>query len=126
MSKRGYRDRWDRLEAKSLDQQFISEMREGLSCSPIEARGIAEKVHEIYGPLFEASANPQPGQIQLVVIDASVAPNVPLSQATQKLVRLTLDAGEAIVKGVARVGWPSSDNTVWLAWPRKPSNREAC
>jgi len=31
-----------------------------------------------------------------------------------------------IVKRVVRVGWPSSDNTVWLAWPRKPSNREAC
>ena len=95
MSRRGDRDRWDRLQAKSLDQQFISEMREGLNCSPIEARAIAEKVHEIYGPLFEASAHPQPGQIQLVVVDASVAPNVPLSQATQKLVRLTLDAGEA-------------------------------
>lgn len=61
---------------------------------PIEAQAIAEKVHEIYGPLFEASTTPQPGQIQLVVVDASVAPNVPLSQATQKLVGLTLDAGE--------------------------------
>ena len=30
MSRRGDRDRWDRLQAKSLDQQFISEMREGL------------------------------------------------------------------------------------------------
>ena len=75
VSRRGDRDRWDRLQAKSLDQQFISEMREGLNCSPIEARAIAEKVHEIYGPLFEASAHPQPGQIQLVVVDASVAPN---------------------------------------------------
>ena len=116
MSRRGDRDRWDRLQAKSLDQQFISEMREGLNCSPIEARAIAEKVHEIYGPLFEASAHPQPGQIQLVVVDASVAPNVPLSQATQKLVRLTLDERvRPIVKRVARVGWPCSDNTVWLA-----------
>lgn len=87
------RGRWERLDAKNLDQQFINEMLEGLNCSPIEARAITEKVHEVYAPLFESGGKPRPGQIQMVVVDARVAPNVPLAKASQKLVTLTLDAG---------------------------------
>jgi uncharacterized protein DUF1670 len=86
---------WNRLQAKSLDSQFKNEMVTGLNCSPFEAEAIVEKVHEIYNPLLETSQGLKPGQIQLMVIDASVAPNVPLVKAKQRLVTLTLHAGAA-------------------------------
>jgi len=85
---------WNRLQAKSLDAQFKNEMVTGLNCSPFEAEAIIEKVHEIYTPLLETSQGLKPGQVQVMVIDASVAPNVPLAKAKQRLVTLTLYAGE--------------------------------
>lgn len=84
---------WNRLQAKSLDAQFKHEMVAGLNCSPFEAEAIVEKVHEVYTPLLETAQGLQPGQIQMTVIDASVAPNVPLAKAKQRLVTLTLHAG---------------------------------
>ncbi len=84
---------WDRLKAKTLDAQFSNEMRAGLNCSAFEAEAIVEKVHEVYAPLWEGSPAVKPGQIQLVVVDASVAPNVPLAKAQQRVVTLTLQAG---------------------------------
>lgn len=84
---------WHRLQAKTLDAQFMNEMISGLNCSPFEAESIVEKVHEIYTPLLETTQALKPGQIQVMVIDASVAPNVPLAKAKQRLVTLTLHAG---------------------------------
>lgn len=85
---------WSRLQAKSLDAQFVNEMVSGLNCSPFEAEAIVEKVHEIYTPLLETSQGLKPGQIQVTVVDASVAPNTPLIKAKQRLVTLTLHAGK--------------------------------
>ncbi len=85
---------WNRLKAKSIDAQFTNEMVTGLNCSPFEAEAIVEKVHEIYSPLLETIQGLKPGQIQVAVIDASVTPNVPLAKAKQRLVTLTLHAGE--------------------------------
>ena len=85
---------WNRLQAKSLDSQFVNEMVTGLNCSPFEAEAIVEKVHEIYTPLLETSQGLRPGQIQMTIIDALVAPNVPLIKAKQRLVTLTLHAGQ--------------------------------
>lgn len=82
--------RWDRISAKSLDTQFSNAMQQGLNCSPFEAQIMVEKVHELYGPLFDTSTSLQPGQIQTVVVDASVPAGVALAQASQKRVTLTL------------------------------------
>lgn len=84
--------RWDRINAKSLDQQFMLEMIRGLNCSRFEAEAIAEKVHEVYSPVLEERGI-QPGQITISVIRADVPPPVPLKEAAQQLVRLTLHAG---------------------------------
>ncbi len=89
---------WSRLQAKSLDAQFKNEMITGLNCSPFEAEAIVEKVHEIYAPLLDTAQGLKPGQIQIMVIDASVAPNVPLTNAKQRLVTLTLHAGETDIE----------------------------
>jgi hypothetical protein len=82
--------RWERISAKSIDTQFMTAMQRGLNCSPFEAQIMVEKVHELYGPWFDNSTTVQPGQIQLMVVDASVPPGVSLSQSAQKLVTLTL------------------------------------
>ncbi len=85
--------RWQRAEARHLDAQFLAEIQAGMNCSRFEAEAILAKVHAIYDPVWEGGTRLGPGQVQLMVIDASVAPNVPLAQAQQRLVTLTLDAG---------------------------------
>jgi hypothetical protein len=86
--------RWQRAAARHLDTQFINEIMQGMNCSLFEAQAIRDKVHEVYMPLMEMSGTIKPGQIQITVIDTSVAPNIPLAQAKQRLVILTLDAGQ--------------------------------
>ncbi len=85
---------WSRLQAKNLDAQFSNEMVNGLNCSPFEAEVIVGKVHEVYAPLFETSPELKPGQIRIMAVDISAAPNTPLAKAKQRLVTLTLDAGK--------------------------------
>ena len=64
-----------------------------MNCSPFEAAAISAAVHQVYAPLLETTDALKPGQLQLAVIDARVAPNIPLAQAQQRLVTLTFDAG---------------------------------
>ena len=68
----------------------MTAMQRGLNGTSFEAQIMVEKVHELYGPWFDNSTTVQPGQIQVMVVDASVPPGVPLSESTQKLVTLTL------------------------------------
>jgi len=84
--------KWNRLLAKSIENQFIQEMIEGLNCSPFEAEAILEKVYAVYGYQFDSANVIKPGQIQLMAIDASVTPNTPLIKAKQTLVTLTMKA----------------------------------
>lgn len=98
---------WSRLQAKNLDAQFSNEMVNGLNCSPFEAEAIVEKVHEVYAPLFETSEALKPGQIQIMAVDASAAPNTPLSKAKQRLVTLTLDAGKEDIECRKRASVPA-------------------
>ena len=84
--------RWQRSEARHLDAQFLAEIQYGMNCSLFEAEAILTKVHDVYDPVWEGGTRLNPGQIQITVVDASVAPNVPLTKARQRLVTLTLDA----------------------------------
>ncbi len=89
------RQRWSRANARQLDAQFMNAIIQGLNCSPFEAEALRDTVHEVYAPLLEAHDSLKPGQLRLSVTAAEVAPNVPLAQAQQRLVTLTLDAGAA-------------------------------
>jgi hypothetical protein len=84
--------RWQRAEARNMDTEFTSEIMEGMNCSQFEATAILGKVYDVYAPLFDVSDALRPGQIRVSVIDAGVAPNVPLVSAKQRMVVLTLDA----------------------------------
>lgn len=85
--------KWDRLAQKQLDQQFVAEIVSGLQCSPFEAVAILEMVYKIYAPFFETSGTLKPGQILFPVISVEVPPNIPLSEAKQLTVVLTIDTG---------------------------------
>lgn len=87
------RQRWSRAQARHLDAQFMHTIQHGMNCSAFEAEAIRDAVYEVYAPLLEASDALRPGQLRLSVTAAEVAPNVPLAQAPQRLVTLTLDAG---------------------------------
>lgn len=81
---------WNRITSKSIDVQFMNAMQQGLNCSPFETEIMVEKVHEIYGPLFDHPLTVKPGQIQTMVIDITVPAGVSLINAKQKLVTVTL------------------------------------
>ena len=85
--------RWQRASARNLDARFINEITQGMDCSAFEAEAIRDKVHEVYTPLMETADTLKPGQLRMAVIDAGVVPNTPLAKAQQRLVSLTLDAG---------------------------------
>ena len=87
--------RWQRAAARQLDAQFMTTIMHGMHCSPFEAEAIRDAVHTVYAPLMDTADTLKPGQLRHSVIDASVAPNTPLSQAAQRVVVLTLDAGLA-------------------------------
>lgn len=88
------RQRWERVRAKSLDQQFLQEMMDGLQCSRFEAQAILDKAHEVFAPLLSNPGSLHPGQVQVSVLDAATPAKVPLRKARQRLVTLTLSQAE--------------------------------
>lgn len=82
--------RWDRLNAKSLDQQFINEIIHGLNCSPFEASAVLDTVYRVFGDYFESQQSLKPGQIRLSVTSIEAGNGQRLSEAKQVTVTLTL------------------------------------
>ncbi len=70
-----------RLSCKSLDARFLSEICEGLNCSPFEADAVLSVVQEVYAPYLDTAptASP-PGKVTLVVVDAEEPAGKPLSK----------------------------------------------
>jgi hypothetical protein len=83
-------DRWNRLETKSLGQQFVNEIIHGLNCSPFEASAVLETVYRVFGDYFDSSTNLKPGQIKLSVLSVEAQSGQRLSDAKQVTVTLTL------------------------------------
>ena len=88
------REAFQRLSCKSLDTQFLAEIREGLNCSPFEAEAVLTVVKEIYAPYLD-SASPQapPGKSTLMVVSAEEPAGKPLSKCQMKQVSLTVHRG---------------------------------
>jgi len=82
--------RWDRLNAKNLDQQFIEEIIHGLNCSPFEASAVLDTVYEVFRDYFDSRDNLKPGQIRLSVVSVEANNGKRLSEAKQVSVTLTL------------------------------------
>jgi len=83
--------KWDRLEAKSLDNQFVNDIITGLNCSNFEARAVLDTVHKVYGDFFDSSAELAPGKAKFIVISAEDFPSAKLDEATKVSVILTIN-----------------------------------
>ena len=54
--------RWDRLNTKNLDQQFVRLIIDGLNCSPFEASAVLDAVYDVFGNYFDSSDSLKHGQ----------------------------------------------------------------
>lgn len=83
--------KWDRLEQKQLDQQFINTVIQGMRCSPFEAGALLDTVHKVYGTYFETCGVLKPGQTLFQVLSIDNCPSTPIGQAKQIQVVLTIE-----------------------------------
>lgn len=84
-------EKWDRLDVKNLDNQFINTIIHGLNCSSFEAKAVLDTVHEVYGDYFECSEELAPGKAKFIVISAEEPPSAKLAEATMVKVILTIN-----------------------------------
>lgn len=83
--------KWTRLEAKSLDSQFINDIIQGMNCSSFEAKAVLDTVHKVYGDFFDCSQELAPGQAKFMVISVEDSPAKKLEEATKVCVTLTIN-----------------------------------
>jgi predicted transcriptional regulator len=84
-----------RLECKTLDAKFLTEIQQGLNCSPFEAEAVLNVVKEVYFPWLEQqeTASLMPGKITLVAVAADEPAGKPISQCEKQTVCLRLHRG---------------------------------
>jgi hypothetical protein len=88
------REELRRLEAKSLEAKFLTEVQHGLNCSPFEAKAVLDVVKEVFGPLFEATGPAiAPGKLGLIVVGADEPAGKPLRECVKVAVGLTVHRG---------------------------------
>ncbi len=85
-----HREAIERLESKTLDARFTTEIQQGLNCSPFEAEAVLDVVKEVYFP-FLSSESPQapPGKIALIAVAADEPAGKPVSHCKKQTVGLT-------------------------------------
>src|SRR6266851_5103568 len=84
-----------RLDSKTLDSRFTTEIQQGLNCSPFEAEAVLDVVKEVYLPFF-AAESPQapPGKITLIAVAADEPAGKPVAACNKQTVCLTLHRGK--------------------------------
>ena len=83
-----------RLTVKTLDQVFITRVREGLGCSQFEAQALTELVREVYFPWLAQPEGIQAGQLAMTAVSADEPGHKPLAQCKMVPIVLTLYAGD--------------------------------
>lgn len=88
------REMLERLESKTLDAQFLTIVRDGLSCSAFEAKAVLEVVHQVYLPFMNAGATKAPpGKITLMAVSADEPAGKPIADCEKRAVCLTVHRG---------------------------------
>lgn len=84
-----------RLDSKTLDARFTTEIQQGLNCSPFEAEAVLDVVKEVYFP-FLAAETPQvpPGKITLIAVAADEPAGKPVVDCKKQTICLTLHRGK--------------------------------
>jgi hypothetical protein len=90
--------KWQRLQQKQLENQFIRQVCDGCRCSPFEAQAVLQTVYTVFSPFFDNATSLKPGQIQIPVTAVESHPSQSLAEAPCVLVTLTLcDDGEDLL-----------------------------
>jgi len=83
-----------RLDSKTLDAKFLTEVEQGLNCSPFEAEAVLEVVKEVYFPFVdEHCAQAPPGKVTLVAVSAEEPAGKPVVDCEKQTVCLTVHRG---------------------------------
>ena len=84
----------DRLQSKTLKNQFQTEICTGLNCSPFEADAVYEVVEEVFFPtLDQHQPLMPPGRISLVLVDADEPAGKSVADCQKRNVCLHLHRG---------------------------------
>jgi hypothetical protein len=82
-----------RLVVKTLDDQFLTEVREGLGCSRFESEAVLKVVHEVFAPLMGEARSGTPGTVSLIAVDADEPAGKPLARCRKKTITLAVHRG---------------------------------
>jgi hypothetical protein len=84
-----------RLESKTLEARFLTEIQQGLNCSPFEGEAVLKVVKEVYFPyLDQVESRPAlPGKITVVAVCADEPAGKPIAKCEKRVVSLTLHRG---------------------------------
>ncbi|MBA2708705.1 MAG: DUF1670 domain-containing protein [Gemmatimonadaceae bacterium] len=92
--KRPKRTDLDRLAVKTLDDRFITEVQQGLNCSPFEGAAVLKLVREVFAPfLGSESSSGAPGTMSLIAVDADEPAGKPLANCLKRTVSLLVHRG---------------------------------
>src|SRR6516225_5249887 len=85
----------ERLDSKTLDARFTTEIEQGLNCSPFESEAVLGVVKEVYFPFLSSEASePAPGKITLIAVAADEPAGKPVADCNKQTVCLTLHRGK--------------------------------
>lgn len=85
----------ERLDSKTLDSRFTSEIEQGLNCSPFEAEAVLGVVKEVFSPFLAAGAShAAPGMITLMAVAADEPAGKPVAKCRKQTVSLVLHRGK--------------------------------
>lgn len=86
------RETRQRLAEKTLEARFVTEVVQGLNCSPFEAKAVLGVVQEIFAPLWR-QASSLPGRTVLIAVDADEPAGKAVKDCRQQLVVLHVHRG---------------------------------
>jgi DNA-binding CsgD family transcriptional regulator len=85
-----------RLDSKTLDSRFRTDIEQGLDCGPFVSKAILEVVKEVYFPFLSTdSGEPAPGKITLIAVASEEPAGKPIADCKKQTVCLTLHRGNA-------------------------------
>lgn len=87
------RETIERLADKTLEARFVSEVTQGLNCSPFEAKAVLGVVQDVFSPLWR-EASSLPGRTVLMAVDADEPAGKPVRDCLKRIVILHVHRGE--------------------------------
>lgn len=99
------REELKRLQLKTLQQRFKTEIQSGLNCSPFEAEAVLQVVEEVFMPfLDETGATGPPGRVCLVAVSAEEPAGKSVADCEKQTIRLTVHRGPQDDQALAKEG----------------------